>query len=108
MKEPKQLVLEFINKKLQKEKDKWESGMKNDLYAWEFYADDFAKTSHEIENNKRERAELVIANARFQQELQIQYNEIEKLRGQIAEYHAVLQSQKQEIENLQKRLERYK
>lgn len=66
------------------------------------------KIEENIKILKRERAELVIANARFQQELQFQYNEIEKLRGQIAEYHAVLQTQKQEIENLQKRLERYK
>ena len=34
MKEPKDQVVEFINKKLSKEKDKWECGLKNQYYRW--------------------------------------------------------------------------
>ena len=34
MKTPKEQLIEFINKKLLKEKDKWECGLKNQYYKW--------------------------------------------------------------------------
>lgn len=34
MKEPKDQLAEFINKKILKEKDKWECGLKNQYYKW--------------------------------------------------------------------------
>ena len=35
MKSPKEQVIEFVKKKYQKEKDKWESGLSNQYLEWE-------------------------------------------------------------------------
>ena len=35
MKTPKEQVIEFVEKKYLKEKDKWESGLKNQYLEWE-------------------------------------------------------------------------
>ena len=35
MKAPKEQVIEFVKKKYQKEKDKWESGLSNQYLEWE-------------------------------------------------------------------------
>lgn len=40
-KEPRTQVIEFIDRKIAKEKDKFMSGMKSDYYEWEQYRDDF-------------------------------------------------------------------
>ena len=35
MKTPKEQVIEYVEKRYQKEKDKWESGLKNQYFEWE-------------------------------------------------------------------------
>ena len=35
MKTPKEQVIEFVKKRYQKEKDKWESGLRNQYLEWE-------------------------------------------------------------------------
>ena len=35
MKTPKEQVIEYIEKRCQKEKDKWESGLRNQYLEWE-------------------------------------------------------------------------
>ena len=35
MKTPKEQVIEFVEKRYQKEKDKWESGLRNQYFEWE-------------------------------------------------------------------------
>ena len=35
MKAPKEQVIEFVEKRYQKEKDKWESGLRNQYFEWE-------------------------------------------------------------------------
>ena len=35
MKTPKEQVIEFVKKKYLKEKDKWESGLRNQYFEWE-------------------------------------------------------------------------
>ena len=35
MKTPKEQVIEYVEKRYQKEKDKWESGLKNQYLEWE-------------------------------------------------------------------------
>ena len=35
MKTPKEQVIEYVEKKYQKEKDKWESGLRNQYFEWE-------------------------------------------------------------------------
>ena len=35
MKTPKEQVLEYVEKRYQKEKDKWESGLRNQYFEWE-------------------------------------------------------------------------
>ena len=35
MKTPKEQVIEFVEKRYQKEKDKWESGLRNQYLEWE-------------------------------------------------------------------------
>lgn len=40
---PRQQVNKFIIKHLTNEKDKWNSGMKNDYYAWQDLADDMVE-----------------------------------------------------------------
>lgn len=41
MKTPEEKVKDFINKNYQKEKDKRDSGMKNELFAWQDFKEDF-------------------------------------------------------------------
>lgn len=40
-KEPRTQVIEFIDKKIAKEKDKFMSGIKSDYYEWEDYKNEF-------------------------------------------------------------------
>ena len=35
MKTPKEQVIEYVEKRYQKEKDKWESGLRNQYFEWE-------------------------------------------------------------------------
>ena len=35
MKTPKEQIIEYVEKRYQKEKDKWESGMRNQYFEWE-------------------------------------------------------------------------
>ena len=35
MKAPKEQVIEYVEKRYQKEKDKWESGLRNQYFEWE-------------------------------------------------------------------------
>ena len=35
MKTPKEQIIEYIEKRYQKEKDKWESGLRNQYFEWE-------------------------------------------------------------------------
>lgn len=35
MKTPKEQIIEYVEKKYQKEKDKWESGLRNQYFEWE-------------------------------------------------------------------------
>ena len=35
MKSPKEQVIEYVEKRYQKEKDKWESGLRNQFLEWE-------------------------------------------------------------------------
>ena len=35
MKAPKEQIIDFVEKKYQKEKDKWESGLRNQYLEWE-------------------------------------------------------------------------
>ena len=35
MKTPKEQVIEYIEKRCQKEKDKWDSGLRNQYFEWE-------------------------------------------------------------------------
>ena len=39
MKTPREMILEYAEKQFQKEKDKWNSGMKNNYFAWEDMCD---------------------------------------------------------------------
>lgn len=34
MKTPKDKLIEFLERQVEKEKDKWNSGIKNDYFAW--------------------------------------------------------------------------
>lgn len=43
-KEPRTQILEFIDKKIAKEKDKFMSGMKSDYYKWKDYKNEFIDT----------------------------------------------------------------
>lgn len=35
MKTPKEQIIEYVEKRYQKEKDKWESGLRNQYFEWE-------------------------------------------------------------------------
>ena len=35
MKTPKEQVIDYVEKRYQKEKDKWESGLRNQYFEWE-------------------------------------------------------------------------
>ena len=35
MKSPKEQIIEYVEKRYQKEKDKWESGLRNQYFEWE-------------------------------------------------------------------------
>ena len=35
MKAPKEQIIEYVEKRYQKEKDKWESGLRNQYFEWE-------------------------------------------------------------------------
>lgn len=35
MKTPKEQVIEYVEKRYQKEKDKWDSGLRNQYFEWE-------------------------------------------------------------------------
>ena len=35
MKTPKEQIIEYVDKRYQKEKDKWESGLRNQYFEWE-------------------------------------------------------------------------
>lgn len=35
MKTPKEQIIEYVEKRYQKEKDKWESGLRNQYFGWE-------------------------------------------------------------------------
>lgn len=51
-KEPRSQVLDFIDKKIAKEKDKFMSGMKSDYYEWESYRDEFIDMGISLVNAK--------------------------------------------------------
>lgn len=50
-KSPFEATLEFIRKRIEKEKDKYYSGTKNDFFLWEDYETTFLK-AHEAYNNE--------------------------------------------------------
>lgn len=47
-KEPREEVLNFIDRKIAKERDKFMSGMKSDYYEWKAYKDEFIDTYMEL------------------------------------------------------------
>lgn len=40
MKTPKEQVIEYVEKRYQKEKDKWDSGLRNQYFEWEDLEED--------------------------------------------------------------------
>lgn len=44
MKTPKEQIIEYVEKRYQKEKDKWESGLRNQYLEWEEVRDQLFQT----------------------------------------------------------------
>ena len=113
-KTPKDEIYEFIAKRVAKEKDKWMSGMKSNLSAWEDTQKWFINADERIESLTQDVYDLTFYKnsadseiKHFKKEYYNVRDENIRLAGQLAEFTATVQSQKQMLEKLEKRLMNY-
>lgn len=100
-KDARQKTIDFVKKSLQKEHDKWDAGMKNELADWEMWSEQFLNATTLLKEANEDK-----------QDMRVYINSLEKevktLKGQLAEYHSVLEVQKKQIKDLETRLEVYR